>query len=66
MKLKKRKTYQFMYLNCWSLVMVPMLPDFEIFPRHVSTNNSERISERRERTIIIAIIAAGNVQSVDT
>lgn len=45
---------------------MPMLPDFEIFPRHVSTNNSERISERRERTIIIAIIAAGNVQSVDT
>lgn len=66
MKLKKRKTYQFMYLNCWSLVMMPMLPGFEIFPWHVSTNNSERISERRERTIIIAIKAAGDVQSVDT
>lgn len=46
--------------------MMPMLPDFEIFSWHVSTNNSERISERRERTIIIAIKAAGDVQSVDT
>lgn len=46
--------------------MMPMLPGFEIFPWHVSTNNSERISERRERTIIIAIKAAGDVQSVDT
>lgn len=46
--------------------MMPMLPDFEIFPWHVSTNNSKKISERRRRTIIIAIIAAGNVQSVDT
>lgn len=48
--------------------MMPMLPDFEIFPRHVSTNNTKRLSERRKRTIIIATIAAGNVHSaaVDT
>lgn len=42
------------------------LPDFEINPWHVSTSNTKRTSERREKTIIIAIIAAGNVQSVDT
>lgn len=41
--------------------MVFMLFDFEIFFWYVSINNSERISERRERMIIIVIKVVGDV-----
>lgn len=55
-----------MYFNYWSLMMMYFfLFDFEINFWYVSISNIKRLSERREKMIIIVIIVVGNVQFVD-